>query len=110
MRYREPNSGDWSARVLMVLLYIGVAAISAFFIFPQGTTGKILFAVIVTAGLLLLLWWHLRSIAFRCESCGHEFELSWMSKITSPHAIVWYEIRCPECRQRIRAKVLIKER
>ena len=108
MRYREPNRSDWGKRIGFILAYVAFIASGAFFVMPQGITGKVIFGVMVLGGFLLLFWGLLRDFAFRCGLCEHEFEVSLITKITSPHGVVWYELRCPECRRRTRAKTLIK--
>jgi len=109
MRYREPNKADWVKSIIYLALYVAAIAIGAFVLLPRGGIGAFFWAVIVLGGLLLLVWQHSRSVGFRCANCSHEFEVSLLTDLVSPHGMDWQYLKCPQCGRWTRAKVMMKE-
>ncbi len=74
--------------------------------------GTIVLLVIVVIGLLLLVGWHARTFAYRCRNCGHEFAISPLTDLVSPHGPGrgggWKLLRCPKCGRWTRAFVIRK--
>jgi hypothetical protein len=69
--------------------------------------------VLVLVGTVLLARWNSRHSGYRCRHCGHEFEISTLTEIVSPHGTGdggWTWLRCPRCDRRSRAKVLVNKR
>jgi DNA-directed RNA polymerase subunit RPC12/RpoP len=110
VRYREPNRADWIKSIVFLALYVGAITAGAFLLLPRGGAGAVSWAVIVLGGLLLVVWWHSRSVAFRCANCSHEFEISLLTDLLSPHGTDWHYLKCPRCGKRTRARVLVKHR
>jgi DNA-directed RNA polymerase subunit RPC12/RpoP len=113
MAYRKPSRSDWTRAVIYLLVYIFAISAGAFLLLPQGSLGALLWVVVVVGGLILLVRWHSRITAYRCSRCGHEFEISFLSDLISPHGIgssgAWKYLRCPRCSRRIQAEVLVKD-
>jgi DNA-directed RNA polymerase subunit RPC12/RpoP len=74
--------------------------------------GTIVLLVALVIGLLLLVGWHARAFAYRCRNCGHEFAISLLTDLVSPHGPGrgggWKFLRCPRCGRWTRAFVIRK--
>lgn len=112
MTYRKPNRADWRKTAIYLAVYVVTIIGGAFLLLPRGGVGTLVWAVIVAGGLFLLVKWHSKSAAYRCTNCGHEFEISLLTDLVSPHGIGkggWKYLKCPQCSQRMRAEVLVKD-
>lgn len=112
MNYREPTRAEWVESIIYLAVYAAAIAVGGFLLLPLGNTGILLWAVIAAGGLSLLVWWHSRSVGYRCANCGHEFEISILTDLISPHGMSnggWQYVKCPHCGQRTRAKILVKD-
>lgn len=109
IRYREPNKTDWAKSIIYLVLYVAAITIGPFVLLERGVIGPFFLAVIVLGGLLLLVWQHSRTVGYRCANCSHEFQVSLLTDLVSPHGMNWYYLKCPQCGRRTRARVLIKE-
>lgn len=67
---------------------------------------------LIIAGLVLFVSWHAKATAYRCLKCGYEFEISILTDFFSPHGVDgeggWQYLKCPNCSNRSRMKILIK--
>jgi hypothetical protein len=72
----------------------------------------IVILVVVVIGLLALVGWHARTFAYRCRSCGNEFDIPMLMDFISPHGPGrgggWKLLRCPKCGRWTRAFVIRK--
>ncbi len=112
MTYRKPAGADWRKTAIYLAAYIIAIGGGAFLLLPRGGVGALVWVVIALGGLFLLVRWHSKSTAYRCANCGHEFEISLLTDLISPHGIGnggWKYLKCPHCSQRTRAEVLVKE-
>jgi len=111
--YRKPTRSDWVKTVVYLAVYIGAISMGAFLLLTRGTVGIVVWALVVVGGLILLVRWHSKITAYRCTNCGHEFEISFLTDLISPHGVgsggAWKYLRCPQCNRRIRAEVLIRD-
>ena len=111
MAYRKPTKADWGKAAVYLAAYIIAVGGGAFLLLPMGSVGALVWAVVVVCGLFLLVRWHAKSTAYRCTNCGHEFEISLLTDLISPHGIGnggWKYLKCPQCGRRTRAVVLVK--
>lgn len=110
--YRKPTGSDWRKTAVYLAAYIIVVSGGAFLLLPRGGIGILVWVVIVMGGLFLLVRWHSKSTAYHCTHCGHEFEISLLTDLISPHGIgngVWKYLKCPQCGRRMRANMLVKK-
>lgn len=107
--FRVPSRRDWGRAFFWIAAYL-VAMVVAYIVYwPVGF-------VVAIGGALALVAWHRKATAYRCLHCGHEFTISFMTDLISPHGIGraddrtvrgWKYLRCPQCGQRSRATALI---
>ncbi len=66
--------------------------------------------VVVLFTIILLVNWHKQNFAYKCEICGHEFRISFLSDLLSPHGLNlrggWKYLKCPKCYKRSKAIVI----
>jgi DNA-directed RNA polymerase subunit RPC12/RpoP len=107
--YRETNKSDWIITIILLVFYIVLVIAISVWLAPQYMILSILLGAI---GLLLLVLWHNRTFAYRCSSCGNEFEISALLNFFSPHGIDneggWKYLKCPSCKIWRRARVIKK--
>lgn len=105
----DPDHRDMIKSIAYILVYVILISASAFFLLPRYWY---VWAVLVLAGVLILVNWHKGQTAYRCPNCEHIYEISFFTDLTSPHGVnrdgAWLLLRCPKCRQRRKTKVLKK--
>jgi DNA-directed RNA polymerase subunit RPC12/RpoP len=112
LKYRDPTRADWKRTIIYLAGYIVAISAGAFLLLPRESIGVLAWVLIVAGGLYLLVRRHAKSTAYRCTNCGHEFEISLLTDLISPHGPGkggWKYLKCPRCGRRIRAKELMKE-
>ena len=111
-QFREPSAADRRAGIRMLVGYVAAISVaSVLLFFVPGPPGLVVWLVLVLVGTVLLARWNSRHSGYRCRRCGHEFEISTLTEIVSPHGAGdggWTWLRCPRCDRRSRAKVLVK--
>ena len=111
MKFRKPTKADWKRTIIYLTGYIVAISAGAFLLLNRGVIGVLAWVLIVAGGLYLLVRWHAKSTAYRCTECGHEFEISLLTDLISPHGTSkggWHYLKCPRCGRRMRAEVLVK--
>lgn len=110
MRFREPTRRDWTKTAALLAVFVAALVITAYLLprllFPLGF---VVWLAIVAGALLALLSWHARSFGYRCGRCGHEFAVSALTELATPHIGRRHHVRCPNCGRRSWALVLVKE-
>ena len=104
-RFRVPTKQDrWVAGVVIgifTVLVVGGAVV-------YGGRHPAFVLLLIGAAVLLLAHWQARHCGYQCPACGHEFEISTMKELLSPHTPTMKYVRCPGCLQVGWAKVLRK--
>lgn len=111
MRGRQATGKERRKTALYVLLTIVAIAVTGAAL-PDflGTIGLIVWLIVVIPGsLLLLVRRHASCTAYRCSSCGHDFEISTLTDLISPHVLGKKYLKCRLCGQRGWARVLVKD-
>jgi DNA-directed RNA polymerase subunit RPC12/RpoP len=107
-RYVDTTGRDWLATAIAVALFVAVVLALLVLLSPWGL-------IVAPLGLLALVRWHQRRTAYRCRHCGHEFQISVLTDLISPHGVnrdadgrvAGYKLlRCPGCGRRGRATAL----
>ena len=83
-------------------LYIVLISVGAFVLLAEPSPLRVVaWLVLVVGGMLLIVGWHARVVAYRCGLCGHEFTISIWRDLISPHGVTrdggWAYLRCPHC-------------
>lgn len=108
--FTQPDRKDWKKTTLLLALYITAISAGAFVVIGADPVfGFIACLILVLDGLLLLVGWVNRNFGYQCRNCGHEFEISLITNLVSPHGMGCKHLKCPSCGQRTRAKVLKKQ-
>ena len=111
--FREPTAADRRAGIRVLVGYVAAISVTSVLLFlVPGPTGLVVWLVLVLVGTVLLARWNSQHSGYRCRHCGHEFEISSVTELVSPHGMGdggWKWLRCPRCDLRSRAKTLVKE-
>ncbi len=103
----DPDRWDVIKSVAHILIYAIVIGASAFLLLPKFWY---IWIGVVVVGMLILVNWHKEQTAYRCPNCEHIYEISFITDLTAPHGVDrdggWLLLRCPNCRQRKKTKVL----
>lgn len=103
----DPDWRDVIRSVAYILVYVIVISSGAFLLLPKFWY---LWIVMVVVGMLILVNWHKETTAYRCPNCKHIYEISFLTDLAAPHGFnrdgAWLLLRCPNCRQRRKTKVL----
>ncbi len=106
----SPGKKDYLQSVLYLALYVLTIGGTAFLLLPKLWY---LWGIIVLIGMLLLVNWHKQKTIYCCPSCGHVYEISFLTDLLAPHGVNrdggWLLLRCPNCHQRSKTTVLKKE-
>ena len=104
-KYRDVTRNDWIASAAVIAGVSALLISAAFFLAPKSLAGFVLLACVLLG---LLIRWHAANFAYRCEACGHEFEITALQDAISPHMLETKYLRCPKCRARTWACCLRK--
>ncbi|MGZ4926497.1 MAG: hypothetical protein ACXV4B_08615 [Halobacteriota archaeon] len=113
MQYEQVQGSDWGRTALYVAIGILVIVTGTIFLYGLNRViGAILLLVLAGAVLAVLVTWHTKTYAYRCNNCGEEFEISAATNFLSPQGIGtkggWKYLKCPRCNTRERAEVIKK--
>jgi DNA-directed RNA polymerase subunit RPC12/RpoP len=110
MKVTEPTRKDYTQSIIYILIFIFVISIGAIFLLP---TYWYLWVGVVIVGLVILVNWHKRKTAYVCPNCGQVYVVSFLTDLLAPHGIdkegAWLLLRCPNCHERHKTKVLKRE-
>ena len=113
-RFREPTAQDRRTATLVVVGFlVGVTATSGLVFLLDQPDGLLAWLGIVLVSTILLAWWNSAHSGYRCLHCGHEFSISTLIELVSPHGSGiggWKYVRCPRCDRKTRAKALVRIR
>ncbi|MBN1218618.1 MAG: zinc ribbon domain-containing protein [Anaerolineae bacterium] len=108
-QFQKTTGQDWLKTIVFVVVFVAIIIVGAIFLLPAYWY---VWLALVIGGLFWLVSWHAKQFAYRCANCGHEFEISALTDLVSPHGIGkaegWKYLKCPNCQQRTRAAVLKK--
>ena len=111
-QFRETTTADRRAGIRVLVGYlVAISVTSALIFLLPWVVGLAVWLAIVLAGAVRLVRWSARNSGYRCRHCGHEFEISTVTELISPHGTGdggWTWLRCPRCDRRSRAKALVK--
>ncbi len=103
----DPDRRDVIRSVVYISVYVIVISAGAFLLLPKFW---FIWIGIVVVGMLILVNWHKEKTAYRCPNCEHTYEISFLTDLAAPHGVnrdgAWLLLRCPNCRQRRKTKVL----
>lgn len=106
-RYQNPTSKEWISGFAFLLAYLLTIGLGAVFLVPKHWYWWLLIMVVST---VLLVIKQNRNYACRCRECGHEFEVSFLTNLISPHGVdkegSWQWVKCPGCEKRAKASVI----
>ena len=105
----DPDRGDYIKSVVYILLYLVVLVGGAVLLLPNYWY---VWGLLVVAGIVILVNWHKQQTAYQCPNCDHIYTISFLTDLVAPHGIgregAWLLLRCPNCRQRRKTRVLKK--
>jgi uncharacterized C2H2 Zn-finger protein len=105
--FSDPKRGDYIRSAIYVFIYVAMIGVGAFLLLPRYWY---LWAGLVVVGLVLLVNWHKEMTTYQCPNCGHLYEISFLTDLLAPHGLNrqggWLLLRCPNCRQWRKTKVL----
>lgn len=109
--FREPTSADRSTEFRVMAIYVFAVVLCSGLIFLLAPVpGITVWVILVALATFLLVRWNARHSGYRCAHCGHEFQVSVLTEMISPHGPGgggWKYLRCPRCDRKSRARVLV---
>jgi len=109
-RYTQPTRQDAFRSIVYILIYVVIISGSAFLLLVEYWY---VWAVIVLAGMALLVNWHKSRTVYSCPNCEHVFTISFLTDLVAPHGLdrdgAWLLLCCPSCRQRHKTRVLKRD-
>ena len=109
--YRKPKQSDITEWLIFIGIYVATITLTSFLLL--GAYWYVWF-VLVAGGLFILVLWHKKSTAHHCPVCGDEFEITCLTYLFSSHGVTkeddgWTYLKCPQCKNRAKMKILVKE-
>lgn len=105
----DPDRRDIIRSVVYISIYVIVIGVGAFLLLPKLWY---IWLIVVVVGMVILVNWHKQKTAYRCPNCEHLYEISFLTDLFAPHGVNreggWLLLRCPNCRQWRKTKVLKK--
>lgn len=87
---------------------MAIIILSGFFILDRY--GLLPYLLIVAFTFALLIFWHSQTRAYRCENCGHEFEIKFWTDLISASSFRQKMLTCPACQIKDYATELVKRK
>ena len=106
--YQEPTLKYRVLTVSIIILLSILISLGSFFIAPQ--VGYILFFLIIIGLIALLIFLHVKKTAYRCGSCGHEFEITFWKDLITAHSPGKKLLTCPQCSHKDYATEVVKSK
>ena len=107
--YRKPRKEDWIKTLVCISVYLVVIGFSSFYLLLSYWY---VWVALVIGGLIILVSWHAKVTAYHCTRCDNEFEISTLTDFFSLHGLDtaggWTYLKCPNCSNRSRMKILVK--
>lgn len=105
--YTNPDRKDYLQSIAYLLVYVAIISVSAYFLLLEYWY---IWGVILIVGLVLLVSWHKGKTVYSCPNCEHVYEISFLTDLLAPHGIdregAWLLLRCPNCSERRKTRVL----
>jgi len=109
--YRKSNRKDWLKTLVYITAYLAILGFTGIYLLLSYWY---VWISLVAGGLVILVFWHAKATAYHCPRCGYEFEISLLTDFLSPHGVTkdggWKYLKCPNCSNRSRMKILVKEK
>ncbi len=84
--FREPTSADRRTEFRIMAIYVFAVVLSSGLIFLLAPVpGITAWVILVALATFLLVRWNARHSGYRCAYCGHEFQVSVLTEMVSPH-------------------------
>lgn len=110
-QFSDPGKQDYIRSAIYILIYVVVISVGAWLLLPEFWY---VWAALVAGGLVLLVNWHKGQTIYQCPNCGHLYEISFLQDLAAPQGVnrdgAWLLLRCPNCKQRNKTRVLKKEK
>ncbi len=107
MKFTKPTGGDYGRSIFYILIFMVVITLGAVWLLPDLW---VLWLLIVITGTGLLVAWHRGETVYRCPNCDHVYEISFWKDLIAPHGVdkegAWLLLRCPNCGERKKTRVL----
>jgi hypothetical protein len=107
-KYRKTNRKDWAdiifrLALMFLAMFVGVTLL--------GPANLFLWPIPFLVPIAWIIFWHTRNFAYRCQNCGHTFEVSFWHNMLTPHSPDgkgggWKYVKCSRCQEWARAEVL----
>lgn len=108
-KYREITKKDWLKTIIYIVVFVSIKITAALLLLPDYWY---IFLIILSGLIFLIMNWHSKNFAYRCQHCKHEFEISALTNLISPHlpsaSGPWKYLKCPECSKKSKAKIIKK--
>ena len=95
MPYREPTVKDRVKMYTVIIVFLSIILFGGFVILPK--VGLYVWLAILIFMVFLFVSWHAHTTAYRCSKCGHEFEISVINDLLTPHVPHKKYLKCPHC-------------
>ena len=111
LSYRKSKKKDWVKTLIYIALYVTIISFAAFYLLLSYWY---VWITLTVTGLVILISWHAKVTAYRCQICSFEFEISTLTDFFSPHGInkngAWKYLKCPSCSNRSKMEIIVKEK
>ncbi len=92
----------WTRIAIYLILCLILLSIPFVILVPEARLSSIMAVLLLmmSGSLVLLVRGHAARTRYRCPGCGHEFKITPLTDILSPHTLTTKYLRCPACGKR----------
>ena len=122
LKNEKSKNGSSTTKINQMKLFLGLISyfiilIGAFIILSRLFSDFWLVWLVILMGIIvitiiLLVNWHRLNFSYKCEFCEHEFRISFLLDLLSPHGPNrkggWKFLKCPKCNKRSKVTVIKK--
>ena len=108
-KYQDPTRKDWIKGIASLVIFVVAITLGSLLLF---TDYWYLWPILLVVGVLILVLRQTRQFACRCRTCGHQFDISFLSNLLAPHGVdqggSWQWLKYPSCQKRRKVTVIKK--
>lgn len=92
----------WTRIAIYLILCLILLSIPFVILVPEARLSSIMAVLVLmmSGSLVILVRGHAARTLYRCPGCAHEFKITPLTDILSPHTLTTKYLRCPACGKR----------
>lgn len=102
MNHTQSIHDPWTRIAIYLILCLILLSVPFVIFVPEARFSSVMaiLVLLMSGSLVILVRGHAARTLYRCPDCGHEFKITPLTDILSPHTLTTKYLRCPSCGRR----------